>query len=319
MNDATPGLGHNKGPEADPFVQRLEADHEDLLDLEMDLLLAGGKLPAEVTSDDDVATITKWVTTARGLFRDVETKRVEVKAPYLEREKQIDGWFGDFKARITARAKEIEQRSTAYLQAKQAREEAEARARAAAAAEERRRQEAEAQEARRREQAAREAQEAAEQALRDAAKRQAAAEVTAQAEARLREANEAAAAASAQVESADQGLRTAALSEERAERKAENPGKLGKATGGGGNARVVMVPGYRIDSVSKLLQSLGPMGSYIDIKELEAPLRRWAGIVQNLDKAKDRTEIPGVTWFEQPETKTVAARPNQSRYTSERE
>ena len=149
MTDENPGLGHNQPP-ADEFTARLEAQNDALLDREVDLELASGKLPHEITSDEDVAQITRWVRAARDLAnKEVEVRRVEMKAPYLERERQIDDWFGKFKKRLIAKALEIEQRSTPYLQAKQARAQAEARARQEAAAAERRRQEAAAEEARR--------------------------------------------------------------------------------------------------------------------------------------------------------------------------
>jgi len=300
-------IGGNQPP-ANEFEERLEAQNEGLLDLEMDLELKSGKLPHEVQSDEDAAAITRWVTQARDVARDVEASRVETKAPYLEREKQIDGWFGRFKARLLAKAKEIEQRSTPYLQAKLAREEAEARARAAAAREAAQRREAEAQEARRAEQAAAEARRRQEEEVRAAARKS---EIeAAAAERRLREAAAAEAAAAKARETADTSHRMAAMAEERAEKRAENPGRLGKAAGGGGNARVVMVPGFRIVSMPKLMQSMGPLNSYMDQPLIDRALGRWC-------KDPNRGEIPGVEYLETPETKTSATRPGH--YVSERD
>lgn len=299
--DHLPGANN---PPANDFEQRLEAKNDTLLDMEADLSLDSGKLPREVASDDDVAAITAWVTKVRKLAREVEDRRVVEKEPYLDRGRRIDTWFGKFKDRLLTRAKEVEQRSTAYLQAKQARAQAEARARQEAAAAERRRQEAVAEEARRVEREAAARARRAEEEVAAAARRSA--EETAAAEAKLRAANQASAAAAAKTEAADKEVRTAAQAEERAERRAENPTELGKAPGGGGNARVEMAPHFRVVSVSKFLQSLGPFHQWVDMKELERPMQRWANIAK--EKPEIRAEIPGLEYFETAVTKTTATR-----------
>jgi len=324
MTDESAGLGHNQPPsEQAEYVARLEGDHEDLLDRQGDLELARGKLPQQVQSDEDVAAITAWVTQMRQLARDAEDRRKDAKAPYETRGRWIDGFFGaggspvagSFRARILEAAKTAEQRSTAYLTAKRAREQAEAQERARAAAREREAKEAAARAAREAEQKAAAARAAAEARLREAAQKSPAESVAAAQE--LQHAVQQEVEAGAATEQADTAHRQAALKEEREEKRTEDPRRAGKTSGGGGNANVTMVPGYRITSVPQLLQSIGPLHPFVDMKWLEAPLQRWARIAQN--RPADRTAIPGVEWFEQPEVKTTAARqPPPGHYTRDR-
>jgi pyruvate/2-oxoglutarate dehydrogenase complex dihydrolipoamide acyltransferase (E2) component len=307
MTDLPPDhqIGANDPPpEEQIFVDRLKGDIEDLLDEMADLELALRKVPEEVADETQQALVTKHVLALRALAHQLEDKRVEVKGPYLQRERWIDGLFNGYRAHLLTTAKTVEGRNTAFLQARQKRQQEEARAKAEAAAKVRREQEAAAAAAREEQRQAERARVAAEEAVRRAARESE--EAAAQAEANLRQAAKNEQAASKAAQTADKGVRTAGLAEERAERRADNPEALGKAGGGGGNAKVVMVPRYRIDNFGRLMASTGPLGTYGDMKWLEGPLQRWANIAQG--DPKIRGDIPGVDYFEEPETKTTATR-----------
>jgi chemotaxis protein histidine kinase CheA len=299
-------IGANKPPasESELFIERINGDIEDLLDDMADLELALRRVPDEVEDENGQAIVTAHVLKLRKLARELEIKREELKAPYLERGKVIDRLFGDYRAHLLTTAKTVEARATAFLQARKRREQEEARARAEAAAVERRRQEAVEEAARRKAREAEETRRRAEEAV-VAAARQSQAEA-AEAERVLREAAREEQRAAREAETASKGVRTAGLAEERAERRASDPAALGKTGGGGGNAKVVMVARYRIDNFTKLMASTGPLGTYGDMKWLEAPLQRWANIAQN--NPKIREDIPGVEYFEEAETKTTATR-----------
>jgi hypothetical protein len=298
-------IGGNLPPdESVAIVARIMDDLEDLLDRQVDLELERLALPVVVTTEAQATVINAFVVKARLLARDFEARRVEIKAPYLLREKLIDGAVGGRRATVLGDAKNVEQRNTAFLQAKRRREEAEARAKAEAAAAARRAQEAEAAAARERQRKAEAERVAQERAVAEAARKSAA--EAAAAEAALREAHRKEEAAAKAAESADTGVRQAQLAEDRAERRVAQPERLGRAGGGGANAKVVMKPRYRIESLTRLLGSLGPLNPYVDMRWLEGPLQRWANIAQG--DPKIREDIPGVEYFEEPETKTTPTR-----------
>lgn len=299
-------LGANNPPdEAALFVERLNGDIEDLLDQMADLELALSKVPKVVEDEEGQAKVTKHVLELRQLARDLETKRVEVKAPYLAREKAIDGLFNGYRDNCLATAKTVEARAIAFLQARQLRLQAEARAEAKRKADEAAAAAAAAAAAKKTLDDAAAARAVAEEALRQTAARQAAPTVNLEAERRLRAATQAEIDASKGLETADKGARQAELAEERAERRVEAP-SLSKARGGGGNAAVVMVPRWRLENWGKLFATLGPLSGYLDMKVIEGALDRWAKVAQN--KPTERQAMPGVSWYEEPEVKTTPTR-----------
>jgi hypothetical protein len=307
MTDLPPDhqIGANDPPdEMAVYVERLRGDIEDLLDMMGDLELARSKVPKQVEDDAGQAAVTAHVVALRRLAKDFEDRRVETKAPYLVREKAIDTLFNGYRADILKAAKTVEGRATAYLQAKARREQELARARAEAAAAERRAQEEAAAAAREAERQAARARQQAEEELAAAARESAAA--AAAAEAKLREATREQGRLTKAADKAETGARQAGLAEDRADRRAAQPETLSKTGGGGGNAKVVMKPRFRIENFTKLMASTGPLGTYGDMKWLEGPLQRWANIAQG--DPKIRSEIPGVEYFEEPETKTTATR-----------
>lgn len=289
-------IGDNNPPEdADPFLERLEADNAALMDDIADHELKARKLPKEVTSDDDLALINAWVIRARELWKRAETTRIDEKEPYLTAGKKIDGFFTQVKSDLTERAKTIEQRNAPYLAAKAAREEAERLAQAAAkraAAEEAAAAERDAQAAARK--AAEEAA-AAEKKIRDAATeeaRLAAEEEARQANKRLQTENRAA-------EQAGKDVKAASNSAARDEKIAAGGGKhsLGRTAAGGGSSTLKTVWKYRLLDTAAASASLGPLQPFLSPSAMEDALARAA-------KADPRPIVPGVEFYAETESQT---------------
>lgn len=309
-------IGHNRPPtDQETFVERLEDANGALTAKFAALDRDKRKLPAEVKTAEDLAAVNAWVVRARALAREAETRRVEVKAPYLERERWVDEWFGDIKKTATTDAATVEKRGTAYLLAEKARAQALADAAAAAArleaqriADEAAAAQAAAAEATRVRQAAEDKLRAEAAALKAPA---AAAEAPTPANDHtaplpdaaeaLRVAHQDAGAAEEAADALASQARVAELAASRLEQRAAEPSKLGRAVAGGASSRVNMVWVGKIRSYPRLLQSLGECGPYF----LQADVD---GMVARAAKAKQRPEIPGVEWLEEPEVKTTAAR-----------
>ena len=149
MTDTTAGVGHNQGPE-DPFLASLEEESASLADRQMTLEMEAARLPREITTEEEAAKVTAWAARMDTLAKDTEDKRVAIKAPYLEKGKAIDAFFGSLRGAIKSRADGIRGRLAPYLAAKKAREEAEAKEKARIAREEAARRLREAEEARER-------------------------------------------------------------------------------------------------------------------------------------------------------------------------
>ena len=112
--------------------------------------MEAARLPREITTEEEAAKVTAWAARMDTLAKDTEAKRVAIKAPYLEKEKAIDAFFGNLRGAIRSRADGIRGRLAPYLAAKKAREEAEAREKARIAREDAARRQREAEEARER-------------------------------------------------------------------------------------------------------------------------------------------------------------------------
>lgn len=301
------GIGDNHPP-PDPFIAKLEENHAGLTERFADLEIARRRLPREVKTAEDVAAINAHVIAMRALAGAVEAKRVEVKAPYLAREKTIDGWFGDFRRTLLASAAEIEKRSLAYLAALKAAEEKRAAEQLAwrrAQAEKAQREAAEAARVAQvaRDAAAARARQIEAAAALSAAPGSAASEVGATptpvpAEARVAD-PEADKAERVAAKAAD-AARIALAQVETAEHKAESP-TLGRHQGGGASARIEMVWVAKFVSQARALQSLGWAAQVIT----EAA---FLDLVQKASRLKERPEIPGVEWVQEPAVKTTASR-----------
>ena len=320
----------NRPPEGvDPFVATLEERHAALLRQQSDLELAVRKLPQEVTSDEDVALINAHVLARRNLAREVEATRVDVKAPYLSRERVIDAWFGGIKTALEGRAKAIEQRSAPYLHAKRQREQAEADARAAKLrqdareaqeradaalaaqrkaeqdrlAEEQRQRDLETERARQQqeqERIAREAQTASETPAPAPAPAEPLVSAAEQEEAH-RKSIAAQQEAQKKAEDAAEEARKLNLAASRADTQAARGGGLGRTQGGGASAKANMVWVGRIDSFPKVIQSMGPLGPFLN----ETILR---DAVAKAARANPRPEVPGVVYSQELEVKTTQTR-----------
>ena len=321
MTDQTAGIGHNAGPEIDPFVLRLEEANAGLLRRQTALEIRAIKLPKESNSDEDVALISAFAVDARALAREIEAVRVEVKQPYLNRERQIDGWFNPIKEQLAARASAMEKRNGPFLLAKRLRDEAEQRAKAdrarEEAAERQRLADEAAAEQRRLEQERAEAEQRVrdeEQERRRQARAHAEAETAQQTppaaetvrpvseqETSLQDAHSAAQAASANADKLAEEARVAQLAADRAENKAGRTNTLGKVAGETASARAEMIWVARVTSFPAALQSLGEWGPFMN----EQMIR---DIADRAAKAKTRPNLPGVTFSEVIDVRTTARR-----------
>lgn len=332
MTDA--GIGHNEPPEGDPFELALEEKNQDLWKRWGALEMRRLKLPKEPATEEEAALITAWTAETRELGRDFEKRRVEIKAPNLKREQQIDAKFNGQRKTIASKADEIEQRNGPYLRAKREREEAERREQARIAREKQEALELAAAESRRLAQEAeqrrltaeREAREAEQTRVRDAeAKRvreeeaeaarnapqpeKPTAEVVpikpgptaAENEAAMRQAGVEEARAQRAADLADEAARKAGVAANRAEKKADQTGQLGKVSAGGANQRATMVWVGKVTNFGQVLQSLGPLGPFFNETVIQDAVARAA-------RHPDRPAIPGVSYSEQLDVKTTATR-----------
>lgn len=273
MTDTTAGEGHNNPPEGDPFALQLEEKNQDLWRQLGALETRRLKLPKIVEAEEQAALITEWTADARKLMREFEARRVEVKAPYLQRGQLIDDTFNAPKKTLGARAEDVEQRNGPYLKAKRDREEAERREQARIARERQEAAERAAAEARQRAADAAAAREKAEREAREAEARQAREEEEARQQATLdaqqkatetqqpqpveprigyaqprvdteaarREALQAEQDAQAETERLETEARKAGVAAGRAEKKADQTDNLGKVSAGGANQKATMV------------------------------------------------------------------------------
>ena len=309
MTDPRLKIGGNNPPEETPtappkaereltFLDRLEAKFSDLSKRYASHELKKRKLPAIVTSDEEVATINAWVVEAKKLSAEYEAHRVETKAPYLEREREIDGWFTPARDSLKKTADTIAQRSKAYLDAKAKAAEA---ARVAEAMRKRREAEEQAAELQRLQNIAAEAQrkrEAEEEALRQAEMAKVAEPSTAEpgpppqadpeAEARLRKATQEADDAQRAVSKAADVAVKVERQAERAERSASSP-TLGRTQGGGGASRITEQWVGDIVDRAALDKSLGPLAVYLGDAAILSAINRAARSIV-------RPDLPGVQW-----------------------
>jgi multidrug efflux pump subunit AcrA (membrane-fusion protein) len=305
-----PGQGlpadHNQPPEdADPFLERLEKDHEALADQAADLELEALSLPEKVDTEEDAAKVTNFVAKAKKLTREAEKKREEEKEPWLVRGRKVDAFFKRLSSPVLGRITRLEADLNAYARAKAARERAEREARERA--------EREAAEARRREEeAARQAAERAAQEAEAAAARirsAADAEERAAAEAQMREAEQEAAEQRRAAEAAAKAGATATRVADAHGKAAAGPvGKLSKTTAEGGSTTTSTFWTHRIADQEKLIASCGVLGPHLTLDAITSAVavaRRKAvaaGTIADL-------EIPGVEFFEDVKTNVTVAKP----------
>jgi hypothetical protein len=118
--------GHNEPPEdANPLVDRLNADHDGLLDRANDLVAALGRAPLEV-DEDTAGTMADFIKQIAGCMKDLDKTRVGEKEPYLAGGRAVDAFFKVPADRLAQVKKEAEKRLSVY-QRRKAEEERRAR------------------------------------------------------------------------------------------------------------------------------------------------------------------------------------------------
>lgn len=293
-------IGHNAGTDdEDEFVTRLKAEHAQLVTDMANMELAAARLPKTVDTEEDAAKVTAFVVKGKALRARIEAARVDAKEPFLSRSRQVDGTMAPWRDRVEARWKAIEQRNTAYLKAKRDKEIAEANervrlARVAADAERLRQANEEAAAKRLRDEA-----DAAARKIREAVDEPAREEAAQEARDLDREAQTAEGAA----EQAGKDARALEKVADRNERIAAGAGptKLEQTRAGGGSATLSETWTGTVESWPGVLQSLGPLGPFLNEDIIRAAVQRAA-------KAVTRPDIPGVTWRLDVSTQTRATK-----------
>lgn len=128
-------FGQNKAP----LPEVLAADFVDLQAEVADLLDRAGTLPVRVDTDDDQATVGKWIIDAKDLAHKVDRVRTEEGRPILDAQRGINGFFKAVAEPILQAVQAHQRAADDYVQRKAAEE----RARARREAEEARRREEE--------------------------------------------------------------------------------------------------------------------------------------------------------------------------------
>jgi len=295
----------DNNPPADPYLARLEEEHEKLANDAADLELEALELPAKVDTEEDAAKVTNFVAKAKTLARNAEKSREAAKEPWLTRGRTVDGFFKRLSSPVETRIQRLQADLNAFARAKAERERAERLER-----ERREREEADRQ--RREAEAARlEAERLQRVADEEAARIRSAAdaEERAAAETRMREAEQQASESRREAE-------TASKDAAKAERVADSHGKaatgavgkLSKTTADGGSTSTTTFWNHRIADEAKLLESLGVLGPHIS----------WDAVTSAVAVAKRKAvaagtitdlAIPGVEFFEDVKTNVLVAKP----------
>lgn len=283
MSDIAP-IGHNQPPS---LADELREAHNDILVERARHELAGMMLPDKVETEEQASQINAWVAKAQDIAGRLAKLHGEVKKPYLDAATTVDTLFLHTSRDMKSKASSVAQRVAAFLAAKRAAEEARRREEAAAL---RRSQEAAAEAQRlEREAAAKAAQEAEAQrqaviAAANKAEREAA-------QAKLAAAIEAQRLSDAAAEQAKKDEVAAAKAADRAEKPKE---ALERTVAGGASARLKTVTKWRFVEgygIRDAHASLGPLGAYLPMQQVEAALDRAA-------QDKDRPTIPGIEFYE---------------------
>lgn len=131
-------FGHNKAP----IDEVLKADFADMQAAIADLLNEAGNLPAKVNSDDDQASVGRWIVKARAYLKRADEVRQAENKPVLAAQRAINAFFAQIAAPVEEAAKNAQRLADDFVR----RKEAEARAKAQREAEEARRKAQEAEE-----------------------------------------------------------------------------------------------------------------------------------------------------------------------------
>lgn len=95
MSDAaTPGIGHNEGP--DPTVllrEQLEQTHTDLLKRLADIRAGNERVPAVCANDDDAAKLSDFIKICTTYMKNSEATRLSANEPYRALIRTVDGFF----------------------------------------------------------------------------------------------------------------------------------------------------------------------------------------------------------------------------------
>lgn len=296
----------NVAPEdADPFVEKLEADHQQLADDAADLELEALSLPEKVESDEDAAKVTEFVAKAKTLSRKAEKARVEEKEPWLARSGKVDAFFKRLVTPVGARISRLEQDLNAHAKAKAERQRAERLAREKAEREEADRQRREAE-------AARQAAEAAQRQADEAAARirsAADAEARAENEAQMRAAEQVAAEQRRIAEAAQKGAATSErVADTHGKAATGAVGKLAKTTAAGGQTTVSTFWTHEVTDMEAVIDSLGPLGPYLPTDVVTSAIARAKREAVAANRIEDLT-IPGVRFFEDQKTNVLVSKP----------
>lgn len=308
--NAREAVGGNNPPLDRPedLAKRLEREYADLLAEVSDIEAGAFGLPPEPSTDEEATLVSDHVVAAKKLVKRLEDARTEEGKPYLDAKRIADAWFADAGDLLTDKDRgligRLTERVGIYNRAKAARLEADRRAAAAEA-------ERKAEEAR---QAQRRAQEEADRQARAAEEAQAAirqaADATARAaaEKQMRDAETAAAAA----RKAAVGAGKDAAKEERVadqnERAADGAtGNLSRVSAGGSTSSVTKVWTHTITDAKTLMDSLGPLGAFLDNGVIMAALARAVREAAAAGRA-DKLELPGVRVFQDVRTNISARR-----------
>lgn len=259
MNDMTPAIGHNVAPaDADPLRERLQSDHEKLVNRRDELLAAVTRAPTVVETEDDAKRMADFAQQLLTFVKEAKAIHQSEKAPYLEGGRTVDSFLHTLIDDIDDGKKEIDRRRKIYADAK--------------AAEERRRREEEARKAREAEEAARKAAEEAAAALQNETDLQQAIEAEEQAEAARKAAENAAREAAAK------------------------PAELGRTRGDcGGITTLKRFWNWR--QLDRDSIDLDALRQHLPIDAIEKALRSWISANKE-DLEKGTVKLTGVEIFE---------------------
>lgn len=129
---APPGIGDNRKPLITPAD--LTADFSQIWDACNKAIEAGNETPSVIEDDDDLDTCRAAVTGLLAQAKNVESKRVDAKEPYLSAGRVVDSHFSAWGASLLKAKSEVDIKVTRYLNKKAAAEMARRQEEAAKAA-----------------------------------------------------------------------------------------------------------------------------------------------------------------------------------------
>lgn len=120
----TPTIGHNSGAVPTPAIiaETLAETQADLAKRQAEILAGLDRMPAEILDEETNGKATDFVKSIQAFVKIAESRRTDIKQPYLDGGKAVDGHFKKLMEAVAKAKLEVERRMTVFARAKAERE-----------------------------------------------------------------------------------------------------------------------------------------------------------------------------------------------------